>query len=192
MRQQRGRSAAAYAATWVAVVVIASTLAWQAIQHAGRESTLLGAPAGAVGMPPASATGSSAAPTSLPVATGTGMRPTTPAPTVTATSVGTSGSGHSNPSKGTSHSSSASGSSGSTSTGPVTQEDSVNTRGGSVSVACTGDRLSLRYARPAEGWQLDGPEREGSGIEVKFKREEDEEIEVKASCQGGRPRLVVS
>jgi hypothetical protein len=67
----------------------------------------------------------------------------------------------------------------------------LTTKGGSVAVACTGESLAFRSARPQDGWRLEGPKREGSGLEVGFESD-DHQVKVLASCVGGRPVLAVT
>jgi hypothetical protein len=61
--------------------------------------------------------------------------------------------------------------------------DVVASPGGTVVARCVGDTLEIVSASPAQGFRLHD-EREGS--RVRFESEESK-VEVRVSCQGGRP-----
>ena len=66
----------------------------------------------------------------------------------------------------------------------------IPTRGGEVSVSCTGSgAIKLGFATPANGWQdeLDDDQVDGTDdeVEVTFVRGDEEEIRVRARCHDG-------
>ncbi len=67
----------------------------------------------------------------------------------------------------------------------------VSVSGGRVAVSCSGSRISLLYASPDQGWQVEvgdaGPEK----VEVHFHQRAggDRETEVSARCAGGSPQV---
>jgi hypothetical protein len=71
------------------------------------------------------------------------------------------------------------------------QPDRAQTRtwtgdAGSVTAGCSGSRISLRSAFPADGWRVT-PESSGpQQIEVQFTRRT-QEVQVQGSCVGGQP-----
>ena len=64
--------------------------------------------------------------------------------------------------------------------------------GGTVTVACTGATLSLVGATPEDGYSVE-VEKDGSHLEAKFRRqgEDEREVKVEARCSGGAPRFSV-
>ncbi len=60
--------------------------------------------------------------------------------------------------------------------------------GGSLSVACEGEALSLVYASPRDGWRVEA-ERPVNAVDVIFERV-GEGIEVRVVCTGGVPQQI--
>lgn len=61
-------------------------------------------------------------------------------------------------------------------------------RGGDLSVRCTGSRIELLYATPADGWTVRVEESGPEEVHVKFRSARDEN-ELEARCVSGRPSL---
>jgi hypothetical protein len=66
---------------------------------------------------------------------------------------------------------------------------SLTVVGGSVSVSCSGETITLRSATPAQGWSFT-VERESRTLTVEFGRVGgDERSEIEGRCVRGRPQL---
>lgn len=157
-------------AAWVAVVALASSLAWFAIERAGRE--VLAGPS--VGLSVDDGGSSTAAP---------GVTTTSePTPGPTSSSRPANGAGG--------QTSSGSKTPGGTPTRPaqVSVDRSVQVTGGSVGVRCTGPTARLRYAQPTSGYTVSvkdtGPQR----VEVEFTSPA-RGTRVRAECSGGTPEF---
>lgn len=78
-------------------------------------------------------------------------------------------------------------------TAEVTVSRTLSTRAGVVSARCRGDLVRLG-ASPAVGWELTALEPSGREAKVRFERVgdgEEDRVEVRATCVGGRPRFAV-
>lgn len=201
------RVASGYAALWLLVVAVASSFAWTAIRQAGTETALVAggsmrvqAPVGGV-LPNSSGTGTATAPATAtaPTPNPTASPATAPMsgghpsgiPTASGPGRTAPGSAGPAPRPGTAPAPSPAPSP-APAPAPATIEGSLVTRGGTVAVACTGNRLIFRSARPQDGWRLDGPSTEGGSLRVSFKAGGDggDEVHVSATCVGGRPQVV--
>lgn len=76
---------------------------------------------------------------------------------------------------------------------PQTQVRSWQGAAGTVTAACTGDRISLQSVTPSDGWGVEVGDRGPEHIEVTFRTggEDERETRVKAECSGGAPRFAV-
>lgn len=73
---------------------------------------------------------------------------------------------------------------------PTTVTRTWSDAGGRVGVSCTGSRVVLGSASPADGWQVEVGDRGPEKVEVTF-RSGGSEVQLKASCSGGEPRFAV-
>lgn len=153
---------------WVAVVATMSGAVWFAIDHVSR--TVVSGPAVAAGpVTPLPTTTPSSLPTTAPKPTVSPRPTTTPHP---ATSPRTSSSAPSPqvppPAP------------------PTTRVMSFGSRGGSVTVACTGSRIRLVAASPVDGYRtsVDGGSQE---LEVTFRSERSDDVTLKLTCRDGIP-----
>jgi hypothetical protein len=62
---------------------------------------------------------------------------------------------------------------------------------GRVTASCTGGRVALQSASPADGWRVEVGARGPEEVEVTFKKGGDDgsEVQVRARCSGGAPRF---
>lgn len=156
-------------AIWLIGVAIATTIAWNAVQLVGSEVT----DETAGPLSPASLTGVADPPTPTGRASATPTRSPSATPTRT-TSPGT----QTRPPRSAPPSPPPS-----SSRAPVTR--TWTTQGGSTAMSCTGSRLTLRYASPNTGFEVD-VNRSGDEIEVRF-RSDDHESRVRVECLSGTP-----
>ncbi len=169
---RRARTAALAVLGWLAIVVAASTLAWAAIDRAGRVTYLGG------GTAPSAQAAATTPPTTAP-------SPTTPPAHGTGSSTTSTTSTTAAPPP-TRHTTSAS-SSAAPATTPTARAAETSVAGGSVGVTCTGSTLSLRYATPQDGWSYT-VERKDNELQVTFRRGGDgDKVEVHARCQANAP-----
>jgi hypothetical protein len=157
-------------AAWVAVVALASSLAWFAIERAGRE--VLTGPSVALDVDGGTTAEPAVTTSSTPTA-----RPTPKPASKPSSSSGSSGSSGSRPG-------------GPSSSRPqqVSVDRSVVVTGGAVGVRCTGSTAKLRYAQPAAGYTVtvkdNGPQR----VEVEFTNPS-RGTRVRAECSAGAPQF---
>jgi hypothetical protein len=175
---------------WVSVVALGSTLVWAVISRAGEGvvdgAVAAGSPeptqtltpvqpsAGAVGQAASRAPGrrpSTNAPSAL-----SSSGPTTSAPTPTQPGTQQTKRPGSSPSSGPAPS--------------ATKLRTWNGKVGTVTAACTGQRIEYRSASPRAGYKLEW-EYDGSTLRVKFEStgEQGGETEVRASCRSGAPEF---
>ncbi len=206
------------AALWLAVVVVVSVATWTVIDAAGRDVTARPAsdPA-AAGVPaststaapsptarattkrrphrspgatvtrrptPAATTTPTTAPTTAPTTVPSTARPA-PAPTAAATTRAPSPRPSPRPAA------------------PVAEERTWAGRAGSVTARCTGGRIALTSATPADGWRMEVEERGPGRVRVELhavsgeragEGSEDggeDSVDVVAECSGGVPRFRV-
>ena len=153
-------------AAWLAVVVVASALAWFAIGRAGSE--VLDPSAQQVPTPAAS-----------DPATTPGTVTTSPPPTTQTTTAAPP--------------TSAPGTSAPPSSAPETsaQEKLVTVTGGQAQFRCTGDVLTVPFAQPATGWSVRKDTSDGGAqVRVEFESDEDR-FRIEAVCVSGVPSTTV-
>ncbi len=176
-------------ATWLAVVIVGATAVWAVISRAGEELVTGSAQPGLGGVT------SSAAPTSI--ATGPTLEQR-PRKSRTAQPGNGAGGGSTSPSAAASSSPPTGDTSPSPGTSPApppapsSRTETWNGKPGTVTLACRADGTRGQYSVYARGgWEAE-TEQEDSGLEVHFRRQDaDGEVELKASCDGGRPRFEV-
>lgn len=202
---------AVFASLWLLCVGLVGTLAWYAIDSAGRTTQVLASEnRSASPRPASSSTTSPARPTSEPAEPTQDDDPSTTSTTTsqpaddTSSSTTSTSSSSSRTTAGTpartttstrearrpsSPSSSRTSPSTSTST-PSAQTLLRSTPGGSVTVTCRRDEPIDYVARPAEGWGVRTNTKGASEADIKFS-DGDETWEVKARCTSGEPSASV-
>lgn len=178
-------------ATWLAVVLVGATAVWAVISRAGEELVTGSA------QPGLGAVSSPAEPTAI--ATGPTLEHR---PRKTRTAQPSDDAEVTEPASPSAPGGSSPPPSGSPSPGPgsapppqpvqTSRTDTWNGKPGTVSLTCRADGTRGQYSVYARsGWEAE-TEQEDSGLEVHFHRQDDDgEVELKASCDGGRPRFDV-
>ena len=67
---------------------------------------------------------------------------------------------------------------------PATSTQTFSLAGGTVTVTCTGNAITLNSATPNTGFTIDKQESEGGQVEVRF-RNDDHESRLQVACQNG-------
>lgn len=180
----RLRVAVIAVALWLGVVLVGSGITWLVIGQVGRDVSGAG-PSVEVLASGASST------TPLPSATPRASpRSKAPRPKTPVASSALS----STPSRVTPSPTASSGATPQTTNAPRTQRPVPAGRvprtwvgtGGRVTASCTGSRVALESASPADGWRVEVGNRGPETVEVTFKRAESE-VQVRARCNGGEP-----
>ncbi|HSF27226.1 MAG TPA: hypothetical protein VLC50_06885 [Actinomycetes bacterium] len=160
-----GRRRAMLVAIWLLAIAVGASLAWVAVDRAGRAVLDPSTAAGALPVPTASPSAPSSI-TPLPTATPpVPRRPSvTPDPSTTRASQ----------------------------PGPVARTQLTD--GGTVAVTCRGGAAELSYATPRAGWLVELRDRGPREVRVRFERAgsgKHSHIDVRASCSEGSPAFDV-
>ncbi len=202
------RSVLVAVALWLGVVVVVSGATWTVIDAAGRDVTTRPAsdPA-AAGVPASTTSNGATSPTRRATRTPRPRHPRSPAPSRPATTAPAATVGPATSTPPPAPSPAAGATTRAPAPRPSTRAPDPVERTwagsvGSVTARCTGSRIALAAATPADGWRMQVDERGPGRIEVEFRsatsdRAEDESedhgdsVDVRAECAGGVPRFRV-
>jgi hypothetical protein len=182
---------------WLGAVVMVAGLAWFAIDSAGRSVTALPVGEAAATDPAQASTAaddtstSDPGPTAAPVPTTTPRpQPTSVVPTGVSTGAATSRPAGSSNAARHSQPSSSTPSQATRSSAPTPQPVRKTLDGpwGSLTIACTADRVALYSATPADGWNVKVDSNGPVKVEAEFNGRQGPPVHIEGLCNGnGKP-----